>query len=170
MSFTKHTFGMRCSASIEVGRQRQVKGREDVRASSDYPPRFRRYSLLGREVAPDSEAASRTQAFAIETLNPVLPAGWHRSASKRGAAGGLVRTPTDSEWNRYQAIEAPIVRSVVGARDTFNGARLPAHWMRGLSVIDGREPAAALASRCPGFRSSSILGAMDTATRMSTDR
>jgi len=77
-----------------------------------------------------------------------------------GDAGGMVHTPSDSEWKRYKPVKASMVKSVVGAGDTFNGALLAAHWTQGLSIIESCKPAAALASVCLGLPSSSILGVL----------
>jgi sugar/nucleoside kinase (ribokinase family) len=100
-------------------------------------------------------------------LRALTAQGWADVASPNtsliiteGDAGGSVYTPSDSEWKRYKPVKASIVKSVVGAGDTFNGALLAAHWAKGLPIIESCEPAATLASMCLGLPSSSILGTL----------
>jgi len=65
-----------------------------------------------------------------------------------GADGGRYAQAPFAEWSSFPAIPPRVVRSDIGAGDTFNGAYLASH------VIDGEPPdvacraAAALASRC----------------------
>jgi sugar/nucleoside kinase (ribokinase family) len=75
-----------------------------------------------------------------------------------GASGGIFAPAPLRDWRRYPAVAPTVVRSVVGAGDTFNGALLAAVWTHGLALPQACERAAALASVCTSLTSSSIAG------------
>ncbi len=104
------------------------------------------------------ESARALQALGAKAWSDLRPRRLQEVVVTAAAEGGSYSRRPFTVWRGYEAVPANPARCAVGAGDTFNGGFLAARWLRGRSLDESCEAAAALASLTVSRLSSSLAG------------